>query len=420
MPTDWVLVAVLAGCSDGAGAPEDLTVTVSPTMPTVIHVDWTTAEPVSAQVRFAGFTTPADPSSTAHHHTLVGVGPDTEVGWEILTDGTVVEAGTIRTGSLPDRPVAVATGETTRLHLTALLGETSARIVLLDRAGSIVWDHVDTRGLSVFRARAVPDGVWYASVLVNGGPSPDSVLVHVNWDGEEDRVIAVPDLAHDFVVLPDGRLGALAYDTVDDVLGNKIVEVDPETGVAVDRWSAWDCFDPVANPSDDPTRGWTHTNALDYDPVADAYLVGMRNLHTIARVDRATGACPWAFGGTGGDVAVDGELFVHQHQFEQIDGGLLVFDNDGAPGDESRVLEYTFDPDAHTGALVETYRAEPPLYSFILGDVHRLPDGGTTIGWSVPGVFEERDRSGEVRARFDYDAGLLGFVEPLLDAYRPD
>ena len=34
--------------------------------------------------------------------------------------------------------------------------------------------------------------------------------------------------------------------------------------------------------------GWTFANALDYDPVEDAYYLGMRNFSSITKINRAT------------------------------------------------------------------------------------------------------------------------------------
>ena len=200
---------------------------------------------------------------------------------------------------------------------------------------------------------------------------------------------------------------------------SELVEISPD-GTVRDIWSAWDCYDPVTNPSIDIDHGWTHANAMDYDAAADAFQISLRNLTTIVQVDRATGACDWGVGGSAGTVTIDGPTFFHQHQFQRHPGRLLVFDNDGAPGFTSRVLEYDFD--GETATHVRTIEADPPLYSFILGDVHRFDDGDTMVVWSVPSTIDRIDADDERnwRLQAEGDGVILGFSQALLDPGRPD
>src|SRR4029077_5662027 len=96
-------------------------------------------------------------------------------------------------------------------------------------------------------------------------------------------------------------------------------------------WPSGNRSDPVATPGDDPQQGWTFTNALDYDPAADAYYLGMRNFSSIAKIDRATGTCVWVVGTYGATMtfAAGSARFLHEHQFEVVGDHLLVMDNDG-------------------------------------------------------------------------------------------
>ncbi|MEQ1568787.1 MAG: aryl-sulfate sulfotransferase [Myxococcota bacterium] len=420
----WVALACL-GCKHEPGGPTDVASEVSARISTVITVRWTTDEPTSGAVSFGvdgalDRTTPSTPSATDHEVVLVGLPADRDVSWAIVSDGETTDVHTDHTGPLPAGlvPPTVTGDGNDRWLLTTLVGEPNT-VVLFDPSGEPTWWYDDPRGLSVFRARITRDGegIVYSSAIVDGGPSPDSALVRVSWDGERVEELPVPDLAHDFVELPDGTLASLRYETRDDVLGSGVVEVSRD-GTVTPTWSAWDCLDPTANPSDDPAHGWTHANALDYQADRDRYLVGLRNLGTLIAVDRATGDCPWAFGGSGGDVDVNGATFLHQHQFEQIDGGMLVFDNDGAVGNASRVVEYTFDEAAGTAEELRVFSADPPLYSFIMGDTDRLPDGDTFALFSVPGVIERFDPEGASTWRLELGGDdLLGFLQHLSDPY---
>jgi hypothetical protein len=430
-----VLALALVGCSGGddAGDPpdrgvRDLSATPLDTMPTVLEVTWRTAEPTAGRVRFGvgaarDRVTPEQAPATEHRVLLVGLPSESAVELQVEIDGDAVgEPLTAATGALPGEAPALTVEGGGNDHFTAtvLMREQAARVVLLDPEGRVTWLHEDRRGLSVFRARVAHDGegIVYLSSIVQGGPSPDSRLVRVGWDGLETEEIAIPDLAHDFVELPDGTLVALAYETRGDVLGNALIEIPPG-GDPRPVWSSWDCFDPAVHLSDDPPQGWTHANALDWDPSADAFLVGMRNLNGITQVDRATGACAWTLGGIAGDVAIQGEQrFRHQHQFERTDDGLLVFDNDGMPGQESRILAFSLDPAAKTAKVLGQLGADPPLFSFILGDVHRVDGGDTLVVWSAPGKMDRLDASGARTFRVSAPEGtLMGFAHWLPDPY---
>src|SRR5690606_21345938 len=139
----------------------------------------------------------------------------------------------------------------------------------------------------------------YNAGSVSGDPSEDSEIVRVALDGSGSSSTPVPLLAHDFVEHPDGTIGAIVveYRDVDGVAirGDQIVEIDAD-GDLETIWSAWDCFDPAEDMSDDPEHGWTFANALDYDPEEEAYYLGMRNFSSIAKIDRSSGECEWVLG----------------------------------------------------------------------------------------------------------------------------
>jgi hypothetical protein len=428
------LAVALAGCSGGAGKDGpppasgvlDLAAAPLAGMPTVLEVTWRTEEPSTGRVAFGldGATdrvTPEQEEGTEHRALLVGLPQEQVVTLRVDGEPASDELDAT-TGAIPGAvPQFSVSGEGFGHFTTTvtMLGD-RARIVLLDPEGRVTWVYEDPRSLSVFRARLAHDGtgIVYLSSIVRGGPSPDSALIRVDWDGTERAVIPVPDLAHDFVELADGTLVALAYETRGEVLGNALIEIPPG-GSPRPTWSTWDCFDPVAHESDDPAQGWTHANALDYDADRDQFLVGMRNLNGITAVDRSTGACAWTLGGIAGDVSITGEQrFRHQHQFERTPDGLVVFDNDGSPGQESRILEFSLDPAAKTARVLGTLEADPPLFSFILGDVHRTDDGSTLVVWSEEGTMDRLDATGARTFRLEAPDGVLfGFAQWVLDPY---
>jgi hypothetical protein len=428
----FLLVACAAACGSSSDArqPTGVTATVSDRIVTVVTVHWTTAVDTTGYVEFGptsalGSRTPLE-ATPGRDHTAVmlGLAADAPAYFRAVSaeGGTSVAASavqTIRTGSLPvGLPALTQVGDGfDGFVVVPLLGSMRA-VTILNPKGEIVWYWTDDTQLDSYRARLSVDGksLLYNAAKISGEPTDASVLVRVALDGSSSSTISIPFLAHDFVELPDGTLGAMTfYDQTDAsgnrVRGNKLIEVAPD-GTQKAVWTSWDCFDPVATPGDDPSQGWTFSNALDYDPGEDAYYVGMRNFSSIAKVDRTTGKCGWVLGlyGSTFTFAPGSARFLHEHQFDLHGDRILVMDNDGAPGDVSRVLEYQLDFSTLQATQVWSYTADPSVYVFVLGEPIRMPDGGTFINWSTAGQMERLDASGTSTWKLNSGAGFaFGF-----------
>jgi hypothetical protein len=265
--------------------------------------------------------------------------------------------------------------------------------------------------------------VLYNAASVSGDPADDSEIVEVSLDGEEESSIEIPLLAHDFVELPDGTIAAIVVEYResggDRIRGDQIVEVPPGGDPRV-VWSAWDCFDPSVDIGDDTMTGWTFANALDYHADEDAYFLGTRNLSGIVKISRETWDCELVFGGAAStiEIAATSERFLHQHQFDWQGDRVVVFDNDGATGRVSRVLEYEVDLVRGVAEEVWQYTAEPPVFCFVLGDVTRFDDGDTFVSWSTAGQLELVTPEGDVRWKLNSELGYaFGFHTLLADPY---
>jgi hypothetical protein len=417
-------------------AVQDVTASVSDQIATVVKVSFTTNTPAESHVEYGptpslGFKTPVESTtSESHSHTLLGLEADTEYFYRaVASDGALEKTGetlAIRTGVLPlgMPPLSLEGDEIDGFVIVPVLGA-STKVLVLDGAGNVVWYHADDRELDFYRARLSVDGksMLYNAASVSGTPSEASELVRVALDGSATSSIPVPLLAHDFVEHPDGTLGAMVveYREVDgeELRGDKIVEIDG-AGNFTTVWSAWDCFDPADTPGDDPALGWTFANALDFDPAADAYYLGLRNFSSIVKIDRKTGQCEWVLGTYGAtfEFARGSTRFLHQHQFHVRDDRILVFDNEGSSGDESRVLEYELDFEAMVATEVWSYTSEPPVFTFVLGEATRLPDGDTFVNWSAAGQMERVSPEGESRWKLNSGAGFaFGFSTLASDLY---
>jgi hypothetical protein len=428
-----VLLALACGGEDEL-VPRDVAARVSADIATVVKVSFTTDTEATAHVEFGptpelGLRTPTERSATrTHEHDLLGLHADSEYYYRVVVDGGAAsDVGEIRTGPLPlGMPALALEGEVQDgFVLVPVLGSTT-KVLVLDGAGKIVWYHSDDRELDFYRARLSVDGksILYNAASVSGTPSDASELVRVSLDGSQTSSIPVPLLAHDFVEHPDGTLAAIVveYREFEGAMlrGDQIIEVD-SSGYQTTVWSAWDCFDPATTRGDDFALGWTFANALDYDPEADAYYLGLRNFSSITKIDRKTGACEWVLGSSGStfDFAPGSARFLHQHQFELNGKRLLVFDNEGSPGEESRVLEYELDFAANLATEIWSYTSDPPVHTFVLGEPHRLSDGDTFVNWSAAGQMERVSAAGVSRWKLNSGAGYaFGFSTLAEDLYE--
>ena len=430
----FAVVTIACGPSeDDLNAPRDVSAEVSEGVSTVVRVSWKTERPSTGYVEYGltkelGLNTPlSTEESVDHAQLLLGLKADTPYYYRVVTwdgaDAGRSETKDVRTGYLPPgTPSFDVEGTGHDEFLTVGTVGRFRSTLILDPDGDIVWYSVDESILDHYRARLTRDGtgVYYSNADVSGEPSSDSELVYLSFDGSERRAISIPLLAHDFVEHPDGTIAALVLEDRDMVRGNTIVEIAPD-GTQTEAWSSWDCFDFATDPGDDPTLGWTYTNALDYDPIEDVYYVGMRHFSSIARVNRATRECEWVLGFTAAtiDFAQGSARFQHQHQFQVLPDPegrenffrILVMDNEGPLAiDTSRVVEYEVDRDTNIATQVWQFISTPSVYTSVLGEPVRDPNGDTFINWSTAGQFERVTANGETIWKLTAEAGtVFGF-----------
>ncbi len=394
---------------------------VSERVATVVTVRWTTEAPATGFVEYGigetlAFSTPEETEpGTVHEAMLLGLTGNTEITFRITADTddeTITSrARTVKTKHLPNAlPVLSKEGDDHDFYtITTIIGAVNA-VVILNGSGEYVWYHLDDRDLDMFRARLSSDGrhILYNAGTVAGDPDDPTELVRVSLDGSSVTTVPLPLLAHDFVEHADGTLGAIVAEIRDvdgeAVQGNRIVEIAPD-GNETEIWSTWDCFDPATLQGDEITNEWTLANALDFDPEEDVYYLGMRHLSSIVKIDRATGTCRWVLGSAGETLTfADGSRpFLHQHQFHVLDDSILILDNDGPLGHQSRVVEYALDLSAGTATEIWSYMSDPPVHTFVLGEPTRLESGETFVNWSAAGLMERVSSNGTAKWRLGID-----------------
>lgn len=206
---------------------------------------------------------------------------------------------------------------------------------------------------------------------------------------------------HELRLLPNGHALLLAVDaqTVDMsklvkdgksnavVLGNVIQELDL-AGDVVFEWRSFEHFaitDATLTNLQAETVDAVHSNALEVDGDGNL-LLSSRHLDEITKIDRTTGDIIWRWGGKNNQFGFLGASlpFSHQHAIRRLaNGHYTLFDNgNGHVPAFSRALEYELDTEDMTAKVVWQY-VRPNTFSTAMGNVQRLGDGNTLIGWGA-------------------------------------
>ncbi|MCP4580397.1 MAG: hypothetical protein GY839_02175 [candidate division Zixibacteria bacterium] len=285
----------------------------------------------------------------------------------------------------------------------------------------------------IFMAKVRPNNPTYLMILDNSGfpfyyhrlpfaaadfkKQPNNLLSYYMYGNDYFSVIDstytmidtfacgngyITDL-HDFQMIDNGHVLLMAYDrqVIDmsevvpggdpecNVLGLIIQELDSLKNV-VFQWRSWDHFEIT-----DATHAnfqsnfidYVHGNAieLDYD---GNLLISCRNMDEVTKIDRQTGNIIWRLGGLNNDFRFFGDTtgFSSQHDIRRLpDGNITLYDNGiwHTPS-YSRAVEYELDPIAMTCTWVWEFREDPDIDCSVSGNVQRLPNGNTMIGWGGP------------------------------------
>lgn len=407
----------------------DISATLSEDIPTVVKVSFKSNGEGTGYVRFGeegseGFTATASAGEDGSWSaTLVGLPAETEAWFQVGIGDAASDLQAVSTGPAPAwvTGLSSSSGDPTPGFLVTGLMATGHGAVILDTRGRPVWWWEAPDGLVGAlhtSARLSPDRqtVWFnAFALATPGDGLDgqNALVGVAIDGSAETVIDAPYTHHDLVVHEDGTLAWIDVDQreVDGeiIRGDRLVERAPD-GTESALWSSWDTFSYSPDAELEPPPWWTLCNHLEWVPERDAYVISTRNLSALAQVQRGTGAVDWVLGAEG--TLVPDREFHGQHGFTVLDDGVLLFDNGPSERRASHVVRYAFDAEAGTATATWAYEADPALYSFVMGDAVRLPNGDVIAVYSTAATVVEVDETGVEVARFTYSPGtFLGFMQ---------
>ena len=245
---------------------------------------------------------------------------------------------------------------------------------------------------------------------------------------------------HDLQILPNNHVLLMAYvsQNIDmtpyggqlnaTIVELVIQELDSRNNV-VFEWRSWDHFfytDSVVDLTSTRPIDYIHGNALELDTDGNI-LLSSRNLHEITKINRQTGEVLWRLGGKANQFIFNDEkdLFHWQHDIRRLaNGNISIYDNNCNKYDidhalftcsnaigSSRAVEYKIDEISKTAVKVWEYINTPPFQAGAMGNVQRLPNGNTLIGWGLstsPSITEVKPNGTKV-FELGFSAGNLSY-----------
>lgn len=214
---------------------------------------------------------------------------------------------------------------------------------------------------------------------------------------------------HEILLFPEGgyAMMGVSYSTLDSSdyragmvpnasIGGNVIQIFDAHGNETFEWRGIDHYrvlDAIHEKLKDSSIDFEHANSLDFDENGNV-IISNRHLAEVSKIDRATGAFLWRLGGAHNQFTLLGDSiwFSYQHDARlPPNGHLTLFDNSNFDSVEekvgyihqSRALEYVIDTQSMTATLVWQYHHTPETFTVAMGNVQRLPNGNTLIGWGA-------------------------------------
>lgn len=190
-----------------------------------------------------------------------------------------------------------------------------------------------------------------------------------------------PQIVDMSLIYPNGKTNAT-------VTGLIIQKIDANKDL-VFQWRSWDHMNILDATHEDfsaYTIDYVHGNSIEVDKDGNI-IISSRHLDEITKINSETGEFMWRLGGKNNefDFVNDTARFSHQHSARRLaNDHLMLFDNGNFHTPSySRAVEYTVSEETKKVNLVWEYRNTPEIYAFAMGNIQRLPNGNTLIGWGA-------------------------------------
>jgi len=92
----------------------------------------------------------------------------------------------------------------------------------------------------------------------------------------------------------------------------------------------------------------------------------------------------------------------------------------GGDGSGSIAMEFTMDLSAKKLTRAWQYKANPGIDNNVMGDLQRLPNGNTVVGFSTSGILHEVDSKGTLLQSLEWQKlTQFGYIEKRATLYGP-
>jgi hypothetical protein len=419
-----------AGATGAAGSGSgNCTITPTASLSTkiktvgIVTFTTTAASPTEAHIDFGlttsyGLTAPVDLTAADYRTLLLGMKQSKMYHYRITVTGSggscVGGDNTLMTGALINglNKPTITTNNATALSggflITGQYQPATVGAYILDVDGDYVWQY--SIGSDVTGARMSYDGkyMWINSANV---PSGSARVRRVTMDGmtENNYDSQFTGLNHQLAILPDETVAFYAYGSngCDDVK-----ERSPSGTVKT-----------IANSKTalKINDSMCHLNNIQYSKSDDTLVFSNLQSSQIAKLKRSDGSMVWILNGS--TTTLTGASWVGgEHGIHIIDPThLLIFNNNSVTNGVSQAIELQINESAKTAMKVWTYTPSgTALKNMVMGDVQRLANGNTIIGFSTMGVIHEVSSTGTLLQSMSFAAGVtFGYIEKRPTLYGP-
>ncbi len=392
---------------------------LSPAIPTVGIINWSTdlAGLTEARIEFT-LNAPAadeinrgsggkiDVAGTTHRALMLGLKAERTYTYRIVATGggkvCTSADQMLTTGAATGAPTVTRTAPNAAAQARGFIvtcefpdgGAARARMAyIIDADGDVVWWAAAPSSCS--RALIDWEGANMWMVQASGGAT-NLETRRIGMDGMDalNNVGGLVRAHHDIAAVPGGIVAALVWAEGNDArYASDLVERSPDGTMKTVVRLDGKIFKPQ------PDMNLFHSNSILYHPADDSYTVGDIYARAYVKLTRQ-GKLLWQLGadcaGVPAPKCATGGVDQNHGQHLLANGNIIFF-NSQFSGGTSTIYEYSLTETgtALTASKVWSYQV-PGLYSRVLGDVQRLPNGNTLVTFSTNGQMHEVSPSGSL------------------------
>lgn len=289
------------------------------------------------------------------------------------------------------------------VFLAVFFGTNSPYLLILDPQGEPVYYEQMPAGKLIADFKRQPNGnltYFIGNSALGGGAGEYKELdaayqLTRTWQAQN----GVDADSHDLQILPNGNALMVTYERKARDLSSVggltntlfadclVQEIGPD-GALVWEWRQSDhipisdTYEVITGTTADPY----HMNAVELDWDGNV-LISSRHLSEITKINRVSGDVMWRLGGKGNVFTFTNDSgFSYQHDIRRLPNGhITLWDNGNKKLPPfSRAVEYEIDETTKTITRVWEYRETPDVFNYFMGNIQRLPNGNSFLGWGGP------------------------------------